>query len=138
MELAAVHDRRTFSPDIPIPECTPKFAEHMPRSMPRLLILSTSAVRLRRVQDSLTRRLQNHHARLWLGNTQTASPFSFIKYITYHPISRSQPLLFPISLLFYLQIIRYSQPRPSTTTSPRRAKRPGSDCDTPRVSGVAD
>jgi len=22
MELAAVHDRRTFSPDIPIPECT--------------------------------------------------------------------------------------------------------------------
>ena len=23
MELAAVHDRRTFSPDIPIPKCTP-------------------------------------------------------------------------------------------------------------------
>jgi hypothetical protein len=27
MELAAVHDRRTFSPDIPIPECTRIFVD---------------------------------------------------------------------------------------------------------------
>ena len=29
MELAAVHDRRTFSPDIPIPECTQNLSKRV-------------------------------------------------------------------------------------------------------------